>query len=208
MSTGSAIAHIHPTDVTTMKKHLLICGLIAASLVSVAQAKTGTITFSGSLTAASCKVSITGGTSNTSDISINMGQLSISDLKDKSTIDFSAATQVLPLTVTCTDIGALKSVTMNFEPAHSVSGLDTNDTRLLAVDRSNAGVGIALFDGVAKKILDLKANESLTANLTPKSGTSTGEATAEFTLGAAYVNTGSATAGDANASLPFTLSYL
>lgn len=188
-----------------MKKLVLVSSIIAAAtFAQLSQAKTGDINFTGELIAASCSVSGGGAGGGPNSINVPMGKVSIDDLGDGSAGDFGAETAV-NLDIDCASgAGGLTSVIMNFAP-RSGSGLDADDTRLLQLTSGGAaGVGIALINDT-NTIIDLGSAETVKAALT--AGSNPGEATAKLNLRAAYIKTTTPTAGVANATMPFTLSY-
>lgn len=186
-----------------MKKLVLVSSILAAaSFAQLSQAATGDINFTGELTAATCTV--TGGSGGTAnDIDVPMGIVSIADLGDGISGNFGVETGI-NMDIDCAGAGGLNTVVMNFAP-RSGSGIDPVDNRLLQLDAGGAtGVGIALIND-NNDIVNLGAAETVKAALVAGTG---GAATAKLNLRASYIKTATTpTFGDANATMPFTLSY-
>lgn len=187
-----------------MKKTLLAATLLSTfALTSIAHANTGTISFTGTLTASTCTVDPgagTGGTTN--NIEVDLGTVSFRDLSEGQGTDFGAATRI-NLDISCTSAGGLNTVKMNFHPS-SGTGVDTFDPRLLQTTGGSTGVGIGIINE-ANQVLALNGGETIDAPLT----VSGNNAVAQLSMRAAYILNGNPTrtAGDANGSMPFTLSY-
>lgn len=187
-----------------MKRTLFALTFLATLVHNpIAYANTGTISFTGNLTAATCAVDPgagTGGTTN--DILVDLGTVSFRDLSEEDGTDFGAATRI-NLNISCTSAGGLSAVKMQFQPGGG-SGIDTLDGRLLKTTGTSRGVGIGIINE-ANQVLALNANETISAPLTV-TGT---DAVAAMTMRAAYILNGDATriSGTANGSMPFTLSY-
>lgn len=187
-----------------MKTTLLAATLLSALVIgSAAHANTGTISFTGTLTSATCTVDPgagSGGTTN--NIEVDLGTVSFRDLSEGTGTDFGAATRI-NLDINCSSASGLSTVKMNFNPS-SGTGVDTLDPRLLKTTGGSTGVGIGIINE-ANQVLALNAAETIDAPLTE----SAGSATAQMTMRAAYILNGDTTltAGAANGSMPFTLSY-
>lgn len=181
-----------------MKKTILASSVLAAvSFTQLTQASTGSINFTGALTAATC--TINGGTSK--DLDVDMGTVSIDDLNNGSS-DAGANTRIT-VDIDCTTATGLTNIYMNFDP-RSGSGQDPKDSRLLKTTGTATGVGIGLIDKT-NKILDLKAGETITEPLDVQPD---GKGRASLDLRVAFVKNGNPlVAGDANATLPFTFTY-
>lgn len=192
-----------------MKKLVLVSSILTAlSFAQLSQAKTGDISFTGNLTAATCSVSGGGGGGEDAgnDISVAMGSISTADLGDGTSGDFGTETGI-NLDLDCTGAGGFTTVVMGFAP-RSGSGLDADDTRLLALTGAGdagiaTGVGIGLIND-SNAIIDLGAAETVKSALVVSGAT----ATAHMNLRAAYIKNGATiAAGTANATMPFTFSY-
>lgn len=194
-----------------MKKLSFIALAIAAAAVmsNTANAATGTLQFTGNLTAAACSV-IPGGDASAgpgSDINVDMGTVSFADLETATPGKGQVGVAVTDLSfeVNCSGAGAYDNVVMNFDP-QAGSGLDVTDARLLALASGGAtGAAIALVDG-ARNIIDMSNDPEVRGALTFDDATGAG--TAKFDLAAAYLRTSAAqVVGVANGSLPFVLTY-
>ncbi|NUU38981.1 fimbrial protein [Pseudomonas sp. C2B4] len=194
-----------------MKKLSFIALAIAAAAVmsTTANAATGTLQFTGNLTAASCTVTPGGDASAGpgSDILVDMGSVSFSDLETASPGRGSVGVAVTDLSfdVSCSGVGAYNTVVMNFDP-QAGTGRDASDSRLLALATGGAaGAAIAVVDN-NRNIIDMSNDPEVRAALTVNAGTGAG--TAKIDLAAAYLRTtGPQTPGAANGSLPFVLTY-
>jgi type 1 fimbria pilin len=193
-----------------MKKLSFIALAIAAAaaMSTTANAATGTLQFTGNLTAAACTVTPGGDASGGagSDIIVDMGSVSFSDLETASPgqTTVGAAISDLSFDVGCSGVGAFNTVVMNFDP-QSGTGRDASDSRLLALASGGAsGAAIAVVDG-SRNIIDMSNDPEVRAALTVDAG---GVGTAKFDLAATYLRTsGTQTPGAANGSLPFVLTY-
>ncbi|WP_300729586.1 fimbrial protein [Pseudomonas sp.] len=189
-----------------MKSLILTSTLLATAMLhtSAYAAGDGIINFTGNITNSTCTVN----GSNNATIDINMGTVAISELSDGNGTDFGAETNI-NMNIDCKDAGGLTAITMKFAP-HSGSGVNKVDSRLLRVDRENAGVGIGILDA-DNKLIDLGGiAETLPVTLDITPGTpETGRA--KMVLRAAYIRAVAGAdlpvAGSANGELPFTLSY-
>ncbi|MDR6915977.1 major type 1 subunit fimbrin (pilin) [Pseudomonas sp. 3296] len=193
-----------------MKKLSFIALAIAAAaaMSSTANAASGTLQFTGNLTAASCTVTPGGDASGTgNNIVVDMGSVSFADLETAAPGNGSVGVAVTDLSfdIGCTGVGAYDTVVMNFDP-QAGSGRDTSDARLLALSPGGAaGAAIAVVDG-SRNIIDMSKDPEVRAALTVNA--STGAGTAKIDLAAAYLRTtGAQTPGAANGSLPFVLTY-
>ncbi|KAA0983001.1 type 1 fimbrial protein [Pseudomonas sp. ANT_J12] len=194
-----------------MKKLSFIALAIAAAaaMSSTANAASGTLQFTGNLTAASCTVTPGGDASAGagSNIVVDMGSVSFSDLETAAPGKGSVGVAVTDLSfdIGCTGVGAYDTVVLNFDP-QAGSGRDTADARLLALAPGGAaGAAIAVVDG-NRNIIDMSKDPEVRAALTVDAGTGAG--TAQINLAAAYLRTtGAQTPGAANGSLPFVLTY-
>ncbi|HDR9498952.1 TPA: type 1 fimbrial protein [Burkholderia cepacia] len=196
-----------------LNKNILAIAAAAATfaVAGSAMAADGTINFTGSITTASC--TLTGGAgANVSpgvggqNIAVNLGKVSADSIGSIAGGGVAAATQI-NLNLDCGNTGTgLNMVKMKFDPTRG-SGLDGKNNQLLKVSGDAEGVGIGLFDG-NNKLLNLAANETFDAPLV-KGGTPEAPTyTAALNLRAGYVANGATIkAGEANGTLPFTLTY-
>lgn len=185
-----------------------LLAIVCTHFAATASAAGGKINFTGSIVNASCTL----GTSNTpissqsGDISIDFGKVAIEDLTRQ--VAGTAVTTV-NMNLNCPGVSnTLTGVSVTFDPM-SGSGIDSNDSRLLKLNTAGSpakGVGIAIVNA-ANDIIDLSGNETISAPLTVDDN---GVGTANLSLRAAYVRSSDSitpTAGDANATLPFTITY-
>lgn len=186
---------------------LAVAGAMSVGLVGTATAaNNGKLLFSGTLTNISCSVGPGAGTgpgANPGDIAVDMGNVSFSDIGNSSANKLETATPV-QLLVNCT-AGAdqYDQVKMRFLPGQG-NGQDQNDTKLLRVTGSAAGIGIGILNA-SNQLIDLGGTETIDKPLI-KDGT--GGATAELNLAAVYMLNGTATTpGSADGNLPFVLDY-
>ncbi|WP_412527121.1 fimbrial protein [Burkholderia lata] len=193
----------------TFSKHILALTAIAATFAAgSAMAADGTISFTGKITSASC--SITGGSganvSGDKTVSVNLGTVSSDSIPDPTSTSIAAATSI-NLNLNCGNTAeGLTTVKVKFDPI-SGSGVDASNNMLLQVTGGAEGVGIGLYDK-ANKLLNLAANETFDAPLV-KGGTETAPVyTAALNMRAGYVKNGATfKSGNANGTLPFTLTY-
>ena len=191
-----------------MRKISLIASLFAiSSIVPVAQAATGTIEFKGVLTAATCQ--ITGPTGST--ITIPLGTISIEDVPATGGTP-PVATGSTFFNVECAGTAGVNTVAMKFDPAAG-SGLDKDSVDLLRLapaigaNVNATGVGIGLLNE-SNALIKLGSGETFD-NALMADGTDPNKSTAKISLRAAYFKTtgNTPTAGVANATMPFTLTY-
>lgn len=182
--------------------------LVVLTATQAAYANSGTINFTGSLNAATCTVAPGAGAGGSGqNIDVAMGNVALADLSTGSGSDF-ATTASFSIKIDCASgMTGLNTVKMAFDP-RSGSGVDAEDPRLLRLtgtgNAGNAtGVGIALINS-ANTVLNLNAAAAIASPLSV-----TGDAAiADLSMRAAYVATNATpTAGSANATLPFTLTY-
>lgn len=197
-----------------MKKLFLSSSILAAtSLFSLAYATSGTIQFTGQLTAASCTVNGGGGGSTPIAIPVNLGTIAIGDLSDGNGSSFGNTTTI-PIKIECSDAGGLNSVAMQFSPSTG-SGVDPVDGRLLKITAGGAkGVGIGIINS-DDTLIDMSGTaKSLSVPLVMSGGPAPAPetGTADIVLRAAYIKAAApgaaTTAGPANGTLPFILTYL
>lgn len=195
-----------------MKKFALITGLLSITAIApLAQATSGTINFTGQLTAATCKITNGGGATT---ITIPLGTISTDQVKEVGATSLTA-TGTTTIEVECNGTTGLSTVAMKFDPAQG-SGLAPNNIDLLALTpaatqgNGATGVGIGLLDN-KHQLIKLGSGGTLDNDLTAKTGNGAiaGDATARIFVRAAYFKTTAATptAGEANGSMAFTLSY-
>ncbi|WP_232456765.1 fimbrial protein [Burkholderia ubonensis] len=191
-------------------KKITIAAAVALA-ASSAMAADGTINFTGEIVAASCGItggngtSVTGGKGNQS-IDVKLGKVSADTLSGTAGGGIAAGTAInLNLDCGATAKG-LTSVKVRFDPAGG-SGVDGHNNKLLQVTGTAKGVGIGIFN-TAGTLLNLNANETFDAPLVQGGTEEAPVYTANLALRAGYVANGSEiTAGTANGTLPFTLTY-
>ncbi len=195
---------------TNIKKMLVIAAttLVAGS----AMAAEGTINFTGSISAASCKIGGGSGTNVTGDkgnqiIDVKLGKVAIDSLGGSAGGSIAGGTAI-NLNLDCGPSGTdLKTVSLRFDPVGG-SGVDAFDNHLLKTVGDATGVGIGIYNGDGK-LLNLSGNEMITGSLN-KGGTDDAPVyTANLSMRAAYVKNGDKDikAGEAKGTLPFTLNY-
>lgn len=182
----------------------LAMSVIAASGSAFAEptpAGKGQINFTGYINNDAC--SVEGAAGKDKAIMVDMGNMSIKDLgTDTAPTAGRVAASDINLNLNCNQ-GT--KVSMKFEAAKGGSGV-VEGKKVLALNpglNSAKGIGIAIMDSNGQ-VIDLNTPE--TAKIT--SALNGGDAT--LTFAAAYVTTGdpkTATPGDGNATLPFTLEY-
>ncbi|TKK37750.1 type 1 fimbrial protein [Pseudomonas fluorescens] len=184
---------------------------VAGTLSASAIAADGTINFTGEITAASCKIdggagtSVGGGAGNQA-IDVGLGKVS-SDSLAGSAGGGVVVGRSINLNLDCGGTAeGLKSVTLQFDP-NSGSGVDSKNGSLLKTTGTAAGVGIGIYD-LNNKLLNLSANEGIDGALEKVGDGPDTKYTAKLSLRAGYVANGDAiSAGTANGTLPFTLTY-
>lgn len=196
----------------TFNKHILAIAAVAATFATgSALAADGQIQFEGKITAASC--TITGGSgANVSGgkgeqlVKVKLGTVSSDSIPDAQSTNIAAGTSI-NLNLDCGNTAKdLTTVKLKFDPM-SGSGVDSSNNKLLKVLGGAEGVGIGIYD-TTNKLLDLAANDTFDAPLV-KGGTEAAPVyTAALNMRAGYVKNGATfKSGDANGTLPFTLSY-
>lgn len=197
----------------SIKSFKLLSFMAASLLAGSAMASDGTLNFTGEIIAASCELTggsgtSVGGSGGSQIINIDMGKVSIDSIGNTAEGSITAGKNI-NLDMDCGGTGTgLTSVKVAFDPA-SGSGFDTKNNALLAIAPGGAsGVGIGLF-GTDSKLLDLRAGEYFTAPLVESDDGQGGKNyTADLNIRASYVaNGGAITAGVANATMPFTITY-
>lgn len=162
--------------------------LVAATvlLTSGAYAIDGTINFTGSVVAGTCKVS--SGSNGTQ--TVDLGNVSASSLAESGA--YAGAT---PFAITLTDCGDDLAVAIKFDG----DALDTKNQILKLSDGQTAtNVGVGIYPAGSATPITLYTTRD---KVTPADGTAT------FNYVAKYVATGKAGAGTANSSATFTLMY-
>ncbi|KWF03357.1 fimbrial protein [Burkholderia pseudomultivorans] len=185
---------------------------LAFLTINAAHAADGTISFSGEIVAASCAItggngaSVTGSKGNQT-IAVKLGKVSADALAGTAGGGIAAGTAI-NLGLDCGATGAgVNTVKVRFDPLGG-SGVDGANNKLLKITGTAAGVGIGIYNSEGT-LLNLGANETFDAPLV-KGGTEKEPVyTANLAIRAAYVKsgTGTVTAGIANGTLPFTLTY-
>lgn len=190
---------------TSIRSVLAVVIFASAQGVS---ANSGTVNFTGSLTAATCTVAPGAGAGGSGqNIDVQMGNVGLADLSSGSGVNYATTTSIT-IEVNCASgMTGLNTVKMAFDPL-SGSGVDSEDSRLLRLSAAGtgsvaSGVGIALINE-SNAIVDLNSGGTVDTPLIVTEDA----ATALLKLRAAYVATrATPTAGSANATLPFTLTY-
>ncbi|MBO2675583.1 fimbrial protein [Shewanella algae] len=171
-----------------MKKVLCVMLPVVALSTTTAFAADGTINFTGEITSAACTVDAASANQNVALGTVNSSVFS--------GVGVVAAPTKFDITLTNCD-AAVTSVNVSFDgPA------DSNNSQLLALDGAStaAGVGIALYEDDATTLIPL-ATKSKSHSLNTGADTT-------ISYVAKYMATASSvTAGSANASTNFTVSY-
>ncbi|NUU34858.1 fimbrial protein [Pseudomonas sp. C2B4] len=181
--------------------------LAAAAMATNANASNGTLQFNGNLTDATCSITAVGGAASQSgsDVIIDLGTVSFGDLRTATPgVGTVTGFNDFSFRLDCTGAQQFQSLVLNFDP-RSGTGVDRNDSRLLALAPGGAsGAAVAVTDAQGQ-IINLSSTQRLIANLT---GTGGPGRFAFFDMGAAYLKTsGPEMVGVANASLPFVITY-
>lgn len=191
---------------------------VAAMAASSVMAEGGTINFSGEIVTASCSISSGAGASVTGgagarNVEVKLGKVSSDAIGTGADGQIAAGTNI-NLNLDCGNTAdKLTTVKVRFDP-NGGSGVDPKNVYLLKTTGTAEGVGIGIYD-LNNKLLNLAANESFDAQLvkTTKPGAAEGDPeivnySAKLALRAAYVKNGDPVkAGEANGTLPFTLTY-
>ncbi|AOZ06397.1 fimbrial protein [Cupriavidus malaysiensis] len=174
---------------------------------SSAMAADGTINFTGSIIAASCSLvggsgTNVGGSQGNQIIDVKLGKVTTDSLGGTAGGNIIAGTAI-NLDLNCDNSAqGLNTVKVRFDPV-SGSGIDKHNNKLLAITGPATGVGIGLYNG-KNELLDLSGNSVIEGELA-KDGD---KYTAKLALRAGYVKNGDAIGpGEANGTLPFTLTY-
>lgn len=192
-----------------MKKFAVITSFLSITAITpLAQATTGTINFTGQLTAATCEIKSGGGSTA---INIPLGTISVEDVKEVGAASISA-TGTTTIEVECKGTTGLNTVAMKFDPTAG-SGSAPGNLDLLALSpaattgNGATNVGIGLLDE-NNSLIKLGSGGTLDTALAPVAG-SAGDATAKIQVRAAYFKTTAATPtpGEANGTMAFTMSY-
>jgi len=201
-----------------MSKHIhkvLVAAAVGLMAGSAMAAGDGTINFTGSIVAASCTLGAGSGTNVTGGkgqqtISVNLGKVTTDSLGG--TGGGIIGGTAINLNLNCDNSAAgLSKVKVRFDPA-SGSGIDPKNNFLLAttgpVDDKATGVGIGLYND-QNQLLNLSGNDVIQGDLVKTGEGDTATYSAKLALRAGYVKSGTAaiTAGQANGTLPFTLTY-
>jgi major type 1 subunit fimbrin (pilin) len=180
-----------------MNKISMLSAVIAMTVSGGAFAANGSIEFKGSINNDACTVTTAG--SGNAIIEVPMGTVSIEDVGTAAApIIVGSSSSDVGMDVTCKSAG---KVTMTF--AAPAANLQQGNTVLNLNTGSTAkGVGIAVYQTGSTAPLNL-----LNGKMIDGTEVASGE-TLRASFSAAYVaGTGAKTAGTANASLPFVLSY-
>ena len=162
----------------------------------------GSVEFTGSIVSDTCKITTPSGSSN-GIVNVNMGSVPVDEVGtvDAPKFAVSASANALTLTILCKEDA---SVDMHFAAIPSNTDTASGNKILKLNSASTAGnVGIAVYQTGSHAALDLTKGLLL-----DKAALKTGQPL-QVQFDAAYVvlSAGSPTAGTANASLPFVLSY-
>ncbi|MFJ4141394.1 fimbrial protein [Pseudomonas sp. NPDC089734] len=186
---------------------LAVMGVLGLGVANMANAaNNGKLIFNGTLTNISCDVAPGTGVSpgtNPGEISVDLGNVSFSDIGLSSETKLETATPIQLLVNCSAGADQYNMVKMRFT-ARNGSGLDNNDPKLLRTTGAADGVGIGLLNA-SNVLMDLSGNETIDNTLV-KDGA--GGATAEINFGAVYVLNGTPTnPGNADGFMPFVLDY-
>jgi major type 1 subunit fimbrin (pilin) len=170
-----------------------------------AEANSGTVTFSGSVSAPTCTVSGSeGATGSGNGLTVPMGDVPINELTAGNWVPEHNRSFVL--TVLCPgNMAGYSRARFTFN-APGGSGVDPDDTRMLRLSAGSQARGVAVGIYVSGSVapLNMGAAPSTTGNFVVAGGNST----ARVDLRAQYKRTSAAPrAGSASATLPLTLSY-
>jgi major type 1 subunit fimbrin (pilin) len=186
-----------------------LCFSMMAIFISIhspfAESNSGTVNFSGSVSAPTCTVSGSAGASGSGNgIIVSMGDVPITELTSGNWV--GAHSKPFVLTALCPGNMAGYTRTRFTFNAPGGSGVDPNDTRMLRLSAGSRATGVAIGVYVSGSFapLNMSAAPSTTGNFVASGGNST----ARIDLRAQYKRT-SATpmAGSASARLPLTLTY-
>lgn len=191
-------------------KFLMVTSAMCA-LANNALAADGTINFTGEIIAASCVASAGAGTSvgggvGSQTVDVTLGKVSMDAINGSAGGGISAGKSI-NLKLDCGNTAAgLTTVKLGFDPMAG-SGIDLNNNSLLKTVGTAKGVGIGMYDA-DNKLINLSGNEEYSAELVKSGEDEATKYTADLNLRAAYVANGDTlTAGTANGTLPFTLTY-
>lgn len=198
----------------------LLALAITAAAANSAMAADGTITFTGEIIAASCSLGATGSSPSVTpgeeakgkNLIVALGKVSKSGIGVPGGQGVINTAKNIDLALDCTEATDLTSVTMSFDPK-SGSGLHPQDSRLLNLTGAGTAgvatnVGIGLYNG-NNELLNLGSEASVTGALTKSGEGAEAVWKTNLNLRAGYVQAGptAITAGTANGTLPFLLSY-
>jgi major type 1 subunit fimbrin (pilin) len=179
--------------------------IFLASHGAPAQSNSGTVNFSGSVSAPTCTVSGSAGASGSGNgITVPMGDVPITELTSGDWV--SAHSNSFVLTALCPGSMAGYTRTRFTFNAPGGSGVDPNDTRMLRLSAGSQARGVAVGVYVSGSFapLNMGAAPSTTGNFVVSGGNSM----ARIDLRAQYKRTSAVPmAGSANATLPLTLTY-
>ncbi|MGO4152631.1 fimbrial protein [Cupriavidus sp. YAF13] len=182
-----------------MKSKILAITLATAGLMTAAgsaQAADGTITFTGSVIASTCKIN-----AGTNDLAVALPRVSTTTLA-KAGATAGRTPFVLSLTGCAVTEGAPTKVSVSFEPGTTVNA-STGRLKLQGTDAaSNVEIGILNDQSMPIKVGAASADQnSQTVVIDSKTGV------ANMSYAAEYTATGLATAGTANSFVQYTLMY-
>ncbi|MCD5360943.1 fimbrial protein [Chromobacterium aquaticum] len=191
------------------KKGYLVLALLTAFGASVVNpvfaAKSelaGQIDFTGKVVADTCRLSSSNG--DATSIKVDMGTVSIEDIGTVTSPKFTGSgSKQVDFNITCRDKAQVTMTLAGKTPEVNAAG------NILRVNNGSTsanfakGVGIALYD----KAGSTTALNLTSANLLKEDASGAAGEVRRVSFAAAYVADGTPTAGIANASLPFTLTY-
>lgn len=192
-----------------MSNHLKSLLAIAALglAANTAMAQDGNINFTGKLLPMTCTVVAGTGLDGNGDLNVDLGGVPVTEVNTSSAV----ALHDIQLSVQCTGTTTgLSNIRMTLDASQG-SGHDGFNDELLKIigygTGTNAkGVGIAVFNGTSGAQLNMQQQAVVNAPFVVAPGTGSGV----VLLKAGYLGNGdpaSVSAGDANATLPFSLTY-
>ncbi|WP_416048462.1 fimbrial protein [Cupriavidus basilensis] len=182
-----------------MKTKILAITLATAGLMTAAgsaQAADGTINFTGSVIASTCKIN-----AGTNDLAVVLPRVGTNSLA-KAGATAGRTPFVLALTGCSVSKDAPTKVAVSFEPGTSVNA-DTGRLKLQGADAaSNVEIGILNDQSAPIKVGAASADQN--SQIVAIDGTT---GAAKMSYAAEYTATGVATAGTANSFVQYTLMY-
>lgn len=181
---------------------ILAVGVSSVTLVTPSYANSGSVTFTGSVTAPTCTVAGSAGAAGSgTGITVGMGDVPIDEIVPGNWV--GAHSRSFVLTVTCPGDLGYQYARTTFNAAAG-SGIDPQDTRMVRLTAGGAeGVAVGIYVAGSYPPVDMTGSPSIRTAFT-----GTGPTVAVMNLRAQYKRTTAAPkAGTASATLPFTLSY-